>query len=49
LQAPAPQRWSLLGIVVAGLVLMLVARFVLRSPFFGVRRESDPGAKAAPV
>src|ERR1039457_2827321 len=30
--APGSQRWSLIGIVAAGLVLMLVARFVLRSP-----------------
>ena len=40
LQAPANQNWSILGIVVVGLVLMLVARFGLRSPFFGVRRET---------
>jgi len=26
--------------VVVGLILMLVARFGLRSPFFGIRRES---------
>jgi amino acid transporter len=39
LQAPASQNWAILGIVVVGLVLMLVARFGLRSPFFGVRRE----------
>jgi amino acid transporter len=44
--SPVPQRWSLLGIVVAGLVLMLVARFVLRSPFFSVPRESDSGEAA---
>ena len=42
LQAPANQNWSILGIVVVGLVLMLVARFGLRSPFFGVRREAAP-------
>ena len=39
--APAAQVWSLAGIVVAGLLLMLVARFVLRSSFFGTQRESD--------
>ena len=39
---PAAQNWSLAGIVVLGLVLMLAARFVLRSPFFGMRRESEP-------
>ncbi|HEY1617832.1 MAG TPA: hypothetical protein VGG25_09460, partial [Streptosporangiaceae bacterium] len=40
--APASQIWSLVGVVVVGLILMLVARFVLRSPFFQVQRESDP-------
>ena len=30
--APASQRWSLFGILRAGVALMLVARFVLRSP-----------------
>jgi amino acid transporter len=39
--APATQVWSLIGVVVAGLVLMLVARFVLRSSFFRIRREQD--------
>jgi amino acid transporter len=47
ISAPLPQRWSLLGIVVAGLLMLLVARFVLRSPFFGVQRESDSGEAAA--
>jgi amino acid transporter len=42
LQAPANQNWAILGIVVVGLVLMAVARFGLRSPFFGIRRESAP-------
>ena len=41
--APASQIFSLVGVVVLGFVLMLVARFVLRSPFFGVQRESDDG------
>jgi len=41
LQAPANQNWSILGIVLVGVVLMFVARFGLRSPFFGIRRESD--------
>jgi amino acid transporter len=40
LNAPASQRWSLIGVVVAGLVLMLFARLVLRSPFFQIPRES---------
>ena len=37
--ASAPQVWSLVGVVVAGLLLMIVARFVLRSSFFQTRRE----------
>jgi amino acid transporter len=40
--ASAPQAWSLAGIVVLGLIMMLSARFVLRSEFFSIRRESDP-------
>ena len=39
--APAPQIWSLVGIVAAGLLLLLSARFVLRSQFFQIPRESD--------
>jgi amino acid transporter len=35
------QRWSLIGIVIAGLVLMIVARFILRSAFFSIPRESE--------
>ena len=41
--APWTQRWSFIGVVLAGLALMVVARSVLRSPFFGMRRESDAG------
>jgi amino acid transporter len=41
MKAPATQNWPLAGIVVVGLILMLVARFWLRSPFFGIRRESS--------
>jgi amino acid transporter len=40
MNAPSTQRWSLIGIVAAGVILMLVARFVLRSPFFGYPLES---------
>jgi len=40
--APASQIWSLVGIVGVGFILMFVARFVLRSPFFGIPRESAP-------
>jgi hypothetical protein len=39
--APAAQNWSLVGIVVAGLGVMLVARFGLRSRFFDLPREAD--------
>jgi amino acid transporter len=35
-----PVRWSLIGVIVLGIVLMLSARFILRSPFFQIRRES---------
>jgi amino acid transporter len=41
--APASEKWSIVGIVGSGLVLMLAARFVLRSSFFQIPRESDPG------
>lgn len=37
---PWPQRWSLIGIVIAGLILMIAARFILRSTFFQTRREA---------
>ena len=43
-EAPWSQRWSLIAIVIAGLVLLLVARFVLRSPFFQLPRESEEQA-----
>jgi amino acid transporter len=39
-QADSPQIWSLVGIIGAGLLMMLAARFILRSPFFHMRRES---------
>jgi amino acid transporter len=41
--APAAQVRSLTAIVVTGVVLMLSARFALRSAFFGIPRESDTG------
>jgi len=42
IQAASVQEvWSLVGIVSAGLLLMLVARFILKSQFFGIQRESD--------
>jgi len=40
LSAPAAQNYSLLGFLVVGLVLLLIARFGWRSPFFNTRRES---------
>jgi amino acid transporter len=40
-EAPWEQRWSLIGVVIAGLVLMFVARFGLRSSFFSLPRESE--------
>jgi len=45
--APAAQVWSVIGIIVVGLVLMLVSRFVLQSSFFQIQRESDPGVARA--
>jgi amino acid transporter len=39
--APAAQNWSLVGIVLAGMGVMLVARFGLRSGFFAIPRESE--------
>ena len=38
--AAAAQVWSLVGIIVLGLVMLLVARFGLRSRFFQIQRES---------
>ncbi len=40
--APASERWSLIGVVASGVILMLVGRFVLRSQFFQIKRESAP-------
>src|SRR5579862_2194833 len=40
--APASERWSLVGIIGAGVLLMLAARFVLHSPFFRIPLESAP-------
>jgi amino acid transporter len=37
----AAENWSLVGIVGVGLILLIVARFFLRSPFFQIPRESD--------
>ena len=40
--APVTEKWSLVGILGAGVVLMLVARFILNSPFFRIPLESAP-------
>ncbi len=37
-----PQRWSLIGVIGVGIVLMLIGRLGLRSPFFKLRLESEP-------
>jgi amino acid transporter len=37
-----PLNWSLVGVAGAGILLMLGARFISRSPFFHIQRESDP-------
>jgi len=41
-----PQVWSLAGVAGAGVVLMLIARFAWRSPFFQIQRESDTRARS---
>jgi amino acid transporter len=49
-QAPASQNWSLVGIVAVGLVLLFVARFVMRSAYFHLPRESaDKERQVQPV
>jgi len=45
--APASQVWSVVGIVAAGVLLMLIARFGYRSSFFQIPLESDSGADVA--
>jgi amino acid transporter len=41
-----PELWSLLGVLGLGIVLMLVARFILQASFFHIRREKDEGQTA---
>lgn len=48
-EAPREQRWSLIGVVIAGLVLLVVARFVLRSGFFSLPRESEVRSAPPPL
>jgi len=40
-QASWAERWSLIGIIALGLIMMLIGRVFLRSPFFQIARESD--------
>jgi len=42
-----PQVWTLLGVIASGLVMLVIARFVLRSVFFRLPRESAPRPDAA--
>ena len=47
LTAAAAQNYSLLGFLVVGLILLLIAKFVWKSSFFDTRRESwTPGSDA---
>jgi amino acid transporter len=39
--ASSPQIWSLVGIVGVGVILMLIARVVLRPQFFHLKRETE--------
>ena len=43
----AAQNWSMLGVLVVGVILMLISRFVLKSPFYGIRPESAPAVETA--
>jgi amino acid transporter len=45
LAAPAPELWSLAGIIIAGLAMMIVARSVLHSSFFQLARESESASR----
>jgi amino acid transporter len=40
-EAPWNQRWSLIGVVIAGLLVVFSARFILRSSFFQLHREIE--------
>ena len=44
LKTPAT-RWPLAGIIIAGLIMLFVARTVLRSSFFQIQRESAAGQR----
>jgi amino acid transporter len=45
--ASTAEVWSIVVVLVVGLVLMVIARTVLKSSFFAISRESDPGADPA--
>jgi amino acid transporter len=48
--APAEQRWTVIGISAAGILLMIVVRFTLRPEYFHIPRESaskDPQESAS--
>jgi amino acid transporter len=40
LASPAPQNWALVGTLVVGVLLLLSARFIQKSDFFSIPRES---------
>jgi hypothetical protein len=46
-EAPWEQRWSLIAVVIAGLALMVLARFGLRSSFFQLPARARPSAANA--
>jgi amino acid transporter len=48
LAAPAPQVWSVVGVILSGVVVMLITRFTLKAPFFQTPRESaaDVGGRS---
>jgi amino acid transporter len=48
LATAAPQLWWLAGIIGVGVLLMLSARFIQRSPFFGIPRESHAAGSELP-
>ena len=40
LASPAPQNWALVGTLVVGIILLLSARFIQKSDFVSIPRES---------
>ena len=46
--APAAWNWALAITAIAGLLMLLAARYILRSVFFQIPRESDPGTPVSP-